>query len=59
MRLTEITYSEARPIDGYGPGFFRINGQVLRGPVLITPWGATAWGGLGDSATPLALTGAH
>jgi len=24
MRLTEITYSEARPIDGYGPGFFRV-----------------------------------
>lgn len=57
MQLTEITYSEAQPIDGYGPGFFRVNGQVLRGACLITPWGAGAWGGLDDPATPLALLG--
>ncbi len=57
MRLTEITYDEARPIDGYGPGFFRIAGQVLRGPVLVSPWSAAAWGGLDDTAAPLALTG--
>ena len=57
MRMTEITYDEARPIDGYGPGFFRIAGQVLRGPCLISPWSAGAWGGLEDSATPLALAG--
>lgn len=57
MRLTEITYSEARPIDSYGPGFFRIGGKVLRGPVLITPWDAGAWGGLEDTAAPLAYAG--
>ena len=57
MHLTEITYSEAQPIDGYGPGFFRVNGQVLRGACLITPWGAGAWGGLDDTNTPLALLG--
>ncbi len=57
MRLTEITYDNAKPIDGYGPGFFRIDGKVLHGPCLITPWGAGAWGGLKDTATLLALIG--
>jgi uncharacterized protein len=57
MPMTEITYDEAMPIDSYGPGFFRIAGQVLRGPVMVSPWGAGPWGGLDDAATPLALTG--
>ncbi len=57
MRLTEITYDAAKPIDGYGPGFFRIDGKVLHGACLITPWGAGAWGGLDDTATLLTLTG--
>lgn len=55
MRLTEITYDTAKPIEGYGPGFFRIGGQVLHGPVLITPWSAGGWGGLEDTAGPLSL----
>jgi uncharacterized protein len=57
MRLSEITYDEAMPIEGYGPGFFRIGGTVVRGPVLISPWKAEGWGGFEDSATVLALAG--
>jgi len=57
MQVREISYGAARPIDGYGPGFFRIDGVVLRGPVLVTATGAGSWGGLGDSAAPLALAG--
>ncbi|MGA0539307.1 Mth938-like domain-containing protein [Neotabrizicola sp. VNH66] len=57
MRLTEVSYGSARPIEGYGPGFFRLDGHVLRGPCLITPWDAGPWGGLEDSAAPLALAG--
>lgn len=57
MRLTEISYDSAQPVDGYGPGFFRIGGKVLRGPCLITPWDAGPWGGLGDTAAPLTLAG--
>lgn len=57
MRLTEISYGTAQPIEGYGPGFFRIGGHVLRGAALVTPWDAGAWGGLEDSAAPLALSG--
>lgn len=57
MRLTEISYDTARPVEGYGPGFFRIGGQVLQGACLITPWDAGPWGGLEDVAAPLALAG--
>jgi uncharacterized protein len=57
MRLTEISYGNAKPIESYGPGFFRIDGHVLRGACLITPWDAGLWGGLADTATPLSLAG--
>lgn len=57
MRLTEISYGTAQPVEGYGPGFFRVGGHVLRGACLITPWDAGSWGGLSDTATPLSLTG--
>ena len=57
MRLTEISYGSAQPIEGYGPGFFRLGTHVLRGACLITPWDAGPWGGLDDLATPLAMAG--
>ena len=57
MRLTEITFDQASPIDGYGPGFFRVGGVVLRGPVLVSPWAAGGWDGFDDTATLLALAG--
>ena len=57
MRLTEITYDVAKPIDGYGPDFFRVDDKVLHGACLITPWGAGAWGGFDDTEAPLALAG--
>jgi uncharacterized protein len=31
--------------------------HALQGATLVTPWDAGSWGGLGDSATPLALAG--
>lgn len=57
MRLTEISYGTAQPIEGYGPGFFRVGGHVLKGACLITPWDAGLWGGLTDTETPLAMVG--
>lgn len=57
MRLTEVSYGSAQPIEGYGPGFFRLGAHVLRGACLITPWDAGPWGGLEDMATPLAMAG--
>ena len=50
MRLTEVTYGTAKAIEGYGPGFFRVEGHVLRGACLITPWDAGPWGGFDDTA---------
>jgi uncharacterized protein len=49
MRLTEITYSDTLPIDGYGPGFFRIGGKLHQGAVLALPSGTVRWGGYDDS----------
>jgi uncharacterized protein len=57
MRLTEISYGTAQPIEGYGPGFFRIGGHVLRGACLITPWDAGLWAGLTNTTGILSLTG--
>ena len=57
MQLTEIDYGKARPIDGYGPGFFRIGGDAIDGPVLVTADQALAWGGYDDTASLLPLAG--
>ena len=54
MRLTEITYDKSKPIDGYGPGFFRIGGQVIDGPVTVLPSGISSWGGFDDIETLVA-----
>lgn len=53
MRMNEIHYSDSLPVDGYGPGFFRIAGEIHEGPVAILPSGVTRWGGMDDHA-PLA-----
>jgi len=53
MQLNEISYQNARPVDGYGPGFFRVDGKVIEGPVALLPDGAGPWDG--DAATFLAI----
>jgi len=57
MHLTEMRFDGPTPIDGYGPGFFRVAGQVWSGPVLVFAEGVSNWGGLGDWAAALALRG--
>ena len=57
MRLTEITYTDALPVDGYGPGFFRIGGEVRDGPLTVLPSGVSAWGGYEDAAPLIAVAG--
>lgn len=54
MRLNEIRYDGSLPVDGYGPGFFRVGGTVWHGPVLVLPQGVSAWGGFDDTAPLLA-----
>ena len=57
MRLNEITYTDAKPVDGYGPGFFRIGGEVIQGHALTGPQGPAPWGGYEDVDALLALAG--
>ena len=37
MRMIEIDYEAQPPIDGYGPGGFRIAGEWLDGSLIILP----------------------
>ncbi|MEX0338409.1 MAG: Mth938-like domain-containing protein [Arenibacterium sp.] len=55
MRLNEVTFNDAKPVEGYGPGFFRIGGEVFEGPVVTGPAGTKSWGGYEDVADLLAL----
>ncbi len=55
MRLNEITYTDAKPVDGYGPGFFRIGGTVHHGALLTGPSGTAPWGGYDDLSALVAL----
>lgn len=57
MRLNEVSYSDAQPVDGYGAGFFRIGGTVHQGAVLTSSAGTAVWGGMDDAAPLLALAG--
>lgn len=55
MRINEVTYTDALPVEGYGPGFFRIGGERHEGAMLVTGQGPAAWGGLDDADPLLAL----
>ncbi|WP_339107258.1 Mth938-like domain-containing protein [Thioclava sp. GXIMD4216] len=57
MQMTEASFSGQTPIDGYGPGFFRIAGAVRRGAQLVYGAGAVDWGGFEDLAAIRALVG--
>lgn len=59
MPMAPTEFAGARPIDGNGPGFFRIAGQVHRGPVLVHEKGVSPWGGLDDTGALAALGGAE
>lgn len=53
MELNEVSFDGVRPIDGYGPGFFRIDGTAHHGAILALPERVRGWGGYDDSATIL------
>jgi uncharacterized protein len=50
MRLNEIAYTGLRPVDGYGPGFFRVAGTLHRGALALLPSGIAGWAGYDDAA---------
>ena len=45
MQLNEIEFSDAVPIDGYGPGFFRVAGTAHEAPLVVTKKGVFSWAG--------------
>jgi len=57
MRLNEVVYTDAKPVDGYGEGFFRIGGEVYEGAMVVLPTGIAPWGGLDDVKTLLDAAG--
>jgi len=57
MQLNEIGFGDAVPVEGYGPGFFRMGGKVIEGPMICHPGGVVAWGGLTDTVPLMALSG--
>lgn len=57
MGIQEADYDGAVPVDGYGPGFFRVGGKKLIGPTIVTPKGPSPWGGLDDADALTALAG--
>jgi len=50
MRITDITYDHGQPVDGYGPGFFRVGGEVYQGAILVLPGGNSSWQGFDETA---------
>lgn len=57
MRMIEIDYAAAKPIDSYGDGFFRVGGEVHQGHTLIAPDAVLPWAGFADTAALVALAG--
>lgn len=55
MRMVEMSFPDARPVEGYGPGFFRIGGEVVEGALIASPRGVRGWAGLEDAAPLLDL----
>lgn len=50
-------FPEGLPVDGYGPGFFRVGGKIHDGGVLVAEGAVHHWGGAPDEAPLLALIG--
>ncbi|MGB0658800.1 MAG: Mth938-like domain-containing protein [Mangrovicoccus sp.] len=57
MPMQEVNYGDARPVEGYGPGFFRHAGEVFQGGLLLLPNLRQAWNGYGDRQNLLEAAG--
>ncbi len=55
MPMNPTDFAGALSVDGYGPGFFRVGGNVHHGPVIVTGQSVRPWGGLPDDAALLAV----
>jgi len=51
MRMTEISLAGRLPVDGYGPGGFRIEGSWHEGSLILSPAGLHRFEGAVDAGT--------
>ena len=49
MRLDETPYHHQLPVDGYGPGFFRVGGEIYKGGIFVHDRQVQSWAGYDKS----------
>lgn len=57
MRLNEVVFTDAKPVESYGHGFFRIGGEVIAGAMIVGPEGIQSWAGFADPDAVAVLAG--
>lgn len=57
MKLTEMHFSEAQPVESYGSGFFKIGGQRIEGGMLVFNENVQSWTGYDAIEALLELEG--
>ncbi|WGH79752.1 Mth938-like domain-containing protein [Jannaschia ovalis] len=57
MDISETNFDDARPFDGYGPGFFRVGGEVVEGALVLHAGGIAGWDGYRDAEALTRLAG--
>lgn len=55
MRLNEVVFTDAKPVESYGPGFFRIGGEIIEGAMIVGPDGIQTWAGFEEPGAVAAL----
>ena len=48
MHVNEVKFFDVIPIDSYGPGFFRVEGKVLKSGIVCSRTGVSSWEGYED-----------
>jgi uncharacterized protein len=48
MHVNEVKFFDAIPIDSYGPGFFRVEGKILKSGIVCSGSGVFSWEGYED-----------
>ena len=48
MHVNEVKFFDTIPIDSYGPGFFRIEGKIIKSGIVCSRSGVSSWAGYKD-----------
>ena len=57
MQFPKAEFGSDLPIDAIGAGFFRVEGRLWRGPILIYAEAVCDWAGMTDAAAIAGLAG--